>query len=120
MPETVPLENRHPFRFHGKDLPGITTLGYRMCQSPKDNKSIGTAELESRPGLAEDDEASLVGRTLLTRLASSTLAAPTDPSSSNGLYVMDLNVCQVVVGLSVVLKTAPGLRALMSRSTSHT
>merc|ERR1719336_1254519 len=62
------------------------------------------------------------GFTLLTRLASSTLeTAPTcSPAWKRGLYVMLLNVPQVVFGRSVVVKLAPGFRALISRSTSHT
>lgn len=56
---------------------------------------------------------------LLTRLASWTEADPTEPFSSNGLYVIDLSVFQVVLGLSVVVHTASGFLALIRRSTSH-
>jgi len=61
-----------------------------------------------------------VGRTLRTRLASSTLGDPTDPASNSGLYVIDLMVCHVVVALSVVLNSAFGFLARMRRSTSQT
>ena len=57
---------------------------------------------------------------LLTRLASCTLALPTAPWCRVGLYVMDLNVCQVTSALSVVVNTAPGFRARISLSTSQT
>ena len=58
-------------------------------------------------------------RYLLTRLTSCTLALPTAPWCRVGLYVMDLNVCQVTSALSVVVNTAPGFRALINLSTSQ-
>lgn len=66
------------------------------------------------------DSIPFVGFTRLTKLASSTLALPTAPASRSGLYVMERRVCQVVLGRTVVVKEAPGFRALIRRSTSHT
>jgi len=104
-------------------LPALFGVRYSYLCSAQDENKLHIVTQSTKMDTLFDlltDSISFVGFTRLTRLASSTLALPTAPASRRGLYVMERSVCHVVFGRTVVVKEAPGFRALIRRSTSHT